>query len=192
MFTEPHIQADKKGWAEVICGPMFSGKTEELIRRIRRAQIANKSIGIFKPTFDERYHRSNIVSHNDTNIPSVPVKSSKEILEQAVGKEVVAIDEAQFFDEDLNQVIDHLALAGTRVIVAGLDMDFLGHPFGPMPQILAKAEYVTKLQAICMVCGNPASFSFRKAASTDTLLLGATDVYEARCRNCFALGLELS
>ena len=186
MFTEPDIQIEKRGWIEVICGPMFSGKTEELIRRMRRAQIAGKKTGIFKPAIDQRFHQTRIVSHNDTNMDSRPVEHSSEILGLAAGMQVIAIDEAQFFDQGLPAVCEQLALSGTRVIVAGLDTDFQGHPFGPIPNLLAVGEYITKLQAICMVCGNPASHTFRKTASTDKLLLGATDIYEARCRNCFS------
>jgi thymidine kinase len=164
---------------------MFSGKTEELIRRLRRAQIANKDVKIFKPDIDKRYHAINIVSHNETNLPSIPVKSPAEILTLAQGADVVAIDEAQFFDNSIIEVCEELALSGIRIIIAGLDMDFQGKPFGPMPYLMAIAEYITKLHAICMVCGNIASHSYRKTAKTETVLLGEKDTYEARCRICF-------
>ena len=188
MFTEPHIQGNKKGWIEVICGPMFSGKTEELIRRIRRAQIADMKVAIFKPVIDSRYHSTDIVSHNDTNISALPVETSPEIITLAAGSEVVAIDEAQFFDAALTSVCEALALSGTRVILAGLDTDFQGKPFGPMPHLLCIAEHITKLKAICVKCGDPASRTFRKNASAETLLLGSQDLYEARCRSCFSKG----
>lgn len=164
---------------------MFSGKTEELIRRLKRAQIANLRVEIFKPTVDVRYDENDIVSHNENRIPSTPVENSQQILLLAQDVDVVGIDEAQFFDNEMPQVAEMLALRGIRVIVAGLDMDFLGRPFGPMPQILAMADYVTKLHAICMVCGDIASFSYRKTVSDATVLLGEKDVYEPRCRTCY-------
>lgn len=189
MFIEPHIEATKKGWIEVICGSMFSGKTEELIRRIRRAVIANKSVMIFKPNIDNRYHPTNITSHDKNAIRAITTQHSSEIIPLAGDTEVIAIDEAQFFDENLPEVCEKLALKGARVIIAGLDLDFKGIPFGPMPQLLATAEYITKLHAICVVCGSIASRSFRKVASTDTVVIGELDVYEARCRNCFEKGM---
>lgn len=189
MFIEPHIEATKKGWIEVICGSMFSGKTEELIRRIRRATIANKSVKIFKPNIDNRYHATKITSHDKNAIQAITTQHSSEIIPLAGDTEVIAIDEAQFFDENLPAVCEKLALKGARVIIAGLDLDFKGNPFGPMPQLLATAEYVTKLHAICVVCGNIASRSFRKVASRDTVVIGEMDAYEPRCRNCFEKGM---
>jgi thymidine kinase len=185
MFIEPAIQFDRRGWIEVICGSMFSGKTEELIRRLRRARIANLRVGIFKPLTDDRYHRENIVSHDDNSIPSIPVPNAKAILDEVSTVDVVGIDEAQFFDESLSEVCDILALKGTRVIVAGLDMDYLGKPFGQMPALLSKAEYITKLHAICMQCGNIANYSYRKSGITEQLLIGNKDFYEPRCRLCY-------
>lgn len=185
MFTEPHIYPENKGWIEVIAGSMFSGKTEELIRRLKRAQIANKSVKIFKPTTDNRYHTTDIVSHNKNGIPSIPVERAEDILPLVEDAEVVAIDEAQFFDNNLTKVCSMLALKGIRVIVAGLDMDYKGIPFGPMPELMAIAEYVTKLHAICMQCGGIANFSYRKTISEEQILLGEIETYEARCRKCF-------
>ncbi|OWY25549.1 thymidine kinase [Sphingobacteriales bacterium UPWRP_1] len=184
MFLEPQV---KKGWIEVICGSMFSGKTEELIRRLRRAAIANQRVVICKPALDTRYDISNIVSHDASMLQSVPIAHSSEILELAAttGAEVVGIDEVQFFDEQLPQVCEQLALQGIRVILAGLDMDYLGKPFGTMPYLLSVAEYITKLHAICMVCGNLASHSYRKEANEEQVLLGAKDLYEPRCRICY-------
>ena len=192
MFIEPlnrkYNQTPRTGWIEVICGSMFSGKTEELIRRLNRAKIAKQKIQIFKPALDQRYHHENIVSHNDNYIRSTPVIRSSEILEQAGDCEVVGLDEAQFFDENIVGVCDELANSGKRVIAAGLDMDYLGKPFGCMPQLMAIAEFVTKVHAICMVCGEVASHSYRLSPSNDRVLLGETDLYEARCRRCFNLG----
>lgn len=190
MFTEPHNSRETKGWIEVICGSMFSGKTEELIRRLRRAQIAQRRINIFKPKMDVRYHETDIVSHNANNIASIPINHSSEILLLASEVDVVAIDEAQFFDEGILEVAQLLSARGVRVIVAGLDMDYLGKPFGPMPQLMAAAEYVTKLHAICVVCGDIASHSFRIVPDSQKLLLGETEAYQARCRMCFAAGMK--
>ncbi len=189
MFTEPGLRSASKGWIEVICGSMFSGKTEELIRRLRRAQFANQHIEIFKPTIDTRYHETEIVSHDANSIHSTPVEHSQNILLLANTVEVVGIDEAQFFDASLTDVCQQLAQRGSRVIVAGLDMDYLGNPFGPMPGLLAVAEYVTKVHAICMVCGDLASHSFRKNDDSQKVLLGEKDSYEPRCRRCFQDGL---
>jgi len=174
------------GWIEVVCGSMFSGKSEELIRRLRRAQIARQKVQIFKPQFDTRYANDEIVSHSEMRIPSGNVGSSAELL-KAVDEdtEVVGIDEGQFFDAELPAVCNVLADRGKRVIVAGLDQDYLGKPFEPMPQLLAVAEYITKTLAICMVCGNPANHTQRLVVSSDRLLLGAQGTYEARCRRCF-------
>lgn len=188
MFIEPAIQFERRGWIEVISGSMFSGKTEELIRRLRRAQIANLRVGIFKPITDDRYHRDNIVSHDENSIPSIPVPSAKSIQEQASTVDVVGIDEAQFFDEELPLVCNALALQGTRVIVAGLDMDYLGKPFGQMPILLSMAEYITKLHAICMQCGNIANYSYRKTGNAALFLIGDKDLYEPRCRTCYEKG----
>ena len=187
MFIEPHSNQDKTGWIELVCGSMFSGKTEELIRRLKRAKIASQSVGIFKPQMDVRYDNSKIVSHDDSKINATPVEQSSEIIGLASSFSVVGIDEAQFFDEDIVAVCESLANKGIRVIVAGLDMDYTGKPFGPMPQLMAVANYVTKLHAVCMKCGGVASYSYRTSASNDQVVLGEKDHYEARCRNCFTL-----
>jgi len=186
MFLE-NIKADtqRRGWIEVICGSMFSGKTEELIRRMRRAQFAKQKVEIFKPAIDTRYHEEDVVSHNETSIHSTPVPSSANIILLANDVEVVGIDEAQFFDDELVNVCNQLADNGVRVIVAGLDMDYTGKPFGPIPALLATAEYVTKVHAICMQCGNLAQFSHRKTNDTALVVLGETDSYEPLCRACF-------
>jgi thymidine kinase len=181
------------GWIEVITGSMFSGKSEELIRRLRRAQIARQKVQIFKPQFDSRFGRDEIVSHSEMRIPSTNVASSAELLRNVdEDTDVVGIDEGQFFDTDLPAVCNQLADAGRRVIVAGLDKDYLGKPFEPMPQLLAIAEYITKTLAICMVCGNPANHTQRLVASSDRLLLGAQGTYEARCRRCYDPALSSS
>jgi thymidine kinase len=175
-----------QGWIEVVVGSMFSGKSEELIRRLRRAQIARQKVQIFKPLLDNRYADDHIVSHSEMRIPSVAVTSSRALLEQvAPDTDVVGIDEGQFFDLELPMICNTLADMGKRVIVAGLDQDYLGKPFEPMPQLLAIAEYITKTLAICMVCGNPANHTQRLVASGDRVLLGAQGTYEARCRRCF-------
>ena len=191
MFIEPHIKAEKKGWIEVVCGSMFSGKTEELIRRLKRAKIANKSIKIFKPKTDSRYGGRNITSHDQNTIESIQVNNSTEIIHLAKDIEVIGIDEAQFFDDQLPKVCEQLALNGTRIIIAGLDMDYLGNPFGQIPNLLAIAEYITKLHAICVVCGNIASRSFRKMEHDSQVVIGEGDIYEARCRVCFEKGVEV-
>ncbi len=193
MFIEtiqninPNIRT---GWIEVVCGSMFSGKTEELIRRLNRAKIARQKVEIFKPALDKRYHEENIVSHNASFIRSTPVQTAEEILLFAGDSDVVGIDEAQFFDNNLVEVCNKLANAGKRVIIAGLDMDFAGVPFGTMPQLMAIAEFVTKVHAICVVCGEIAQYSYRKVALQDKILLGETDSYEARCRKCYQSGGE--
>jgi thymidine kinase len=175
-----------QGWIEVIVGSMFSGKSEELIRRLRRAQIARQKVQIFKPALDTRFADDHIVSHSEMRIASTAVRSSRELLEKtARDTEVVGIDEGQFFDAELPTVCTTLADQGKRIIVAGLDQDYLGKPFEPMPQLLAIAEYITKTHAICMVCGNPANHTQRLVASADRVLLGAHGMYEARCRRCF-------
>lgn len=188
MFIEPHINNNRRGWIEVICGSMFSGKTEELIRRLKRATIAHLETRIFKPTVDIRYHHQNIVSHDENAVQSMPIEHSKMILSLAEKVDIVAIDEAQFFDEQLPDTCEQLALSGIRVIVAGLDMDYSGKPFGPMPDMLAKADYITKLHAICVKCGNIANYSYRKTTNDWQVLLGEKDLYEPRCRDCFYKG----
>ena len=173
------------GWIEVICGTMFSGKTEELIRRLRRAQIAKMSTTIFKPLVDTRYSDTQIVSHNQMKMDSRLVESSAEILPLSHGSKVVGIDEAQFFDDDLLLICKELASNGARVIVAGLDTDYRGLPFGPMPELMCEADYLDKLRAICVKCGNPATYTQRRTKDSEQILIGETDIYEARCRNCF-------
>jgi len=187
MFIEPHFKAERRGWVEVICGSMFSGKTEELIRRLKRVKIANLKAEIFKPAIDVRYDIVKIVSHDENKILSTPVDNSQTILLMAQDVDVVGIDEAQFFDDQVVSVCEQLALRGVRVIVAGLDMDYLGKPFGPMPELLAIADYITKLHAICMVCGNIANVSYRKVALEGQVVLGEKDIYEPRCRHCAQL-----
>jgi thymidine kinase len=190
MFIEPNINNMRRGWIEVICGSMFSGKTEELIRRLKRAKIANLSVEIFKPDMDTRYDAKNIVSHDENAIISNPVANSKIILSLVKNAEVIGIDEAQFFDDDLPDVCDQLALNGLRVIVAGLDMDYMCEPFGQVPNLLAKADYITKLHAICVKCGNIANYSYRKTDHDTQIFLGEKDIYEPRCRNCYYKGDE--
>ncbi|MDQ7039908.1 MAG: thymidine kinase [Rhodothermus sp.] len=173
------------GWIEVICGSMFSGKTEELIRRLRRAQIARQRVEVFKPRIDQRYSQTDVVSHDENALRSTPVDSPEQILLLAGPADVVGIDEAQFFDMTLVDVCQQLANDGKRVIVAGLDQDYMGRPFEPIPQLMAVAEYVTKLHAICAVCGAPANHSQRLTAEEGRVVLGAADRYEPRCRRCF-------
>jgi thymidine kinase len=174
------------GWIEVICGSMFSGKTEELIRRLRRAQIARQRVQIFKPKIDERFSQDHLVSHSEMRLKSEAVSSADEILQKIDWRaEVIGVDEAQFFDSKLVQVCNQLADLGKRVVVAGLDKDYLGKPFEPMPQLMAIAEYIEKTLAICMKCGNPANYTQRLVESSDRVLVGATGTYEARCRRCF-------
>ena len=185
MFTEPSNIAQKSGWIEVVCGSMFSGKTEELIRRLKRAKIANQQVGIFKPQLDNRYHSSNIVSHNETTIPATAVNNASDILNASSNFGVIGIDEAQFFDDQILQVVEQLANNGKRVIIAGLDMDYAGNPFGPMPKLLSIANFVTKLHAVCMQCGGVASYSYRISNNTNQVVIGEKDHYEARCRSCF-------
>ena len=195
MFVEPHIGqtgSAAKGWIEVICGSMFSGKTEELIRRLNRARIAQQSLEIFKPNIDTRYHQEHVVSHDETSIRSTAVSFAQDILLLAGNCDVVGIDEVQFFDEQIVEVCQKLANSGKRVIAAGLDMDFQGGPFGPMPALMAIAEYVTKVHAICVQCGGIASFSYRLDAAQEQVMVGEREAYEARCRNCFNQGQELN
>lgn len=184
MFIEPNNNS-KSGWIEVVCGSMFSGKTEELIRRLNRAKIANMRVGIFKPEIDVRYDAGKIVSHNENKANAQPIKASVELLHLADTFNVVGIDEAQFFDENIVEVCETLANQGKRVIIAGLDMDYTGKPFGPIPQLLSIANFVTKLHAICMQCGGIASYSYRTTKNKDQVVLGEKEHYEARCRNCF-------
>ena len=181
----PHYAPRDTGWIEVICGCMFSGKTEELIRRLRRAEIARQNVAIFKPEIENRYSDDHIVSHSDDRLKSIVVDSALEIPALAKDAQVVGIDEGQFFKMDLVEVCESLASAGKRVIVAGLDQDYRGKPFEPIPQLLAVAEYITKTLAICVVCGNPADRTQRKTQSGELFLVGAKDIYEARCRRCF-------
>lgn len=193
MFIEPKIintaaVGARAGWIEVISGSMFSGKTEELLRRLNRAIIARQKVEIFKPAVDNRYHEQNVVSHNANSIRSTPVQFSEDILLLAGDCDVVGVDEAQFFDENLPELCTKLANSGKRVIIAGLDMDFSGKPFGPMPQLLAIAEYVTKVHAICIKCGDIAHYSYRLTPNQKTVMLGEKDTYEARCRRCFLKG----
>lgn len=172
----------KSGHIEVVCGSMFSGKTEELIRRIRRAEIAKQRVKVFKPKIDTRYSDMEIVSHSEQSYPSEMIENAEEILEKSFDHEVIGIDEAQFFDEKIVDVCQRLADSGKRVIVAGLDQDYRAQPFDPMPKLLAVAEYVTKAMAICVICGAPANRTQRNTASSDKVLVGAKDHYEARCR----------
>ena len=193
MFLESKANRSKqKGWVEVVCGSMFSGKTEELLRRIKRAQFANQNIELFKPALDIRYAEDEVVSHDATAMVSTPVNNSAEILiyVNMESVEVVGIDEIQFFDEGVVEVCNKLADAGIRVIVAGLDMDFMGKPFGPMPKLMAIAEYVTKVHAICVHCGDLAQFSHRLIAEQKQVLLGEKDSYEPLCRHCFNAAIE--
>lgn len=186
MFLENSNKGNKKsGWIEVIAGSMFSGKTEELIRRLKRAKIANQRVEIFKPEIDNRYSDQQVISHDANAIMSTPVSTSRNILLLASDVDVIGIDEAQFFDPGLSEVCNDLANSGIRVIVAGLDMDFRGKPFGPIPSLMATAEYVTKVHAICIRCGNLAQFSFRKDVSEKIVLLGEQNVYEPLCRSCY-------
>ena len=178
--------SQEAGWIEVICGSMFSGKTEELIRRLRRARIARQRVEIFKPSMDDRYSEDEVVSHDENAIPSTPVHAAAQILLLAGEADVVAVDEAQFFDLELVEVCQQLARSGKRVVVAGLDQDYRGRPFEPLPQLMAVAEYVTKLHAVCVVCGAPANHSQRLTADEAQVVVGAKDAYEPRCRRCFS------
>lgn len=186
MFLENTTKQPRGGgWIEVICGSMFSGKTEELIRRLKRAKIARQRVEIYKPAVDVRYDEQNVVSHDETAIKSTPVQAASQILLLAHDVDVVGIDEAQFFDHELSAVCNLLANEGVRVIVAGLDMDFQGKPFGPIPTLLATAEYVTKVHAICIRCGNLAQFSNRLVEDEEQVVLGEKESYEPLCRNCY-------
>jgi thymidine kinase len=191
MFLEPHFKGQRNGWIEVVCGCMFSGKTEELIRRLKRAKIAAQKVEIFKPTIDVRYDEISVVSHDTNAIMATPVDHSSKILKVSEDTTVVGIDEAQFFDADLVENCQILAERGIRVIIAGLDMDYKGKPFGPMPNLLAVAEYVTKVHAICVHCGNLATHSYRLAHGDEVVLLGEKEQYEPRCRTCYKMGYIL-
>jgi thymidine kinase len=185
MFIEPHYTNPITGSIEVIVGSMFSGKTEELIRRLRRAQIANQAVAIFKPAIDTRYCETEVVSHGGGSIPSIAVTHSQQILLLVQDIKVVGIDEAQFFDNGIVEATRIIANQGLRVIVASLDMDYMGKPFGPIPALMATAEFVTKVHAICQKCGSLANYSFRKSTAKGQLLLGEKDRYEPLCRHCF-------
>ena len=186
MFLESKADRNKRsGWIEVICGSMFSGKTEELIRRLKRARISRQEVEIFKPAVDVRYDEEEVVSHDANSIQSTPVESSNKILLMAGDVDVIGVDEAQFFDNELPEVCNKLANSGIRVIVAGLDMDFTGKPFGPIPALLSTAEYVTKVHAICIKCGNLAQYSHRIAGGEKLVELGETESYEPLCRRCY-------
>ena len=191
MFLENTVNhTEQFGWIEVICGSMFSGKTEELIRRLKRAQFAKQSVEIFKPAVDTRYDEEEVVSHNDNRIRSTPVPVASNIRLLASDVDVVGIDEAQFFDDEIVAVCNDLANRGVRVIVAGLDMDFKGNPFGPMPALMATAEYVTKVHAVCTHTGNLAHYSFRKAQNDDLVMLGETQEYEPLSRAAYYKALK--
>lgn len=188
MFLEPKFHGQRSGWIEVVTGCMFSGKTEELIRRIRRAVFAGQGVIIFKPFKDNRYSEREVVSHDEKAYTSTVVQNAEDIILQSQDYPVIGIDEAQFFDHALIDVCQHLALKGRRVIVAGLDLDYKGIPFGPMPHLLAVAEYVTKVHAICPHCGNLATHSYRLSEEQETVVVGEKDKYEPRCRTCYSMG----
>jgi thymidine kinase len=183
--VNPHNMPNNTGWIEVICGCMFSGKTEELIRRLRRAQIAKQKVVIFKPRIDNRYSEDKIVSHNELSLSSIVIDNALEMKKLVNDAQVIGVDEAQFFSDELLKVAEDLADDKRRVIIAGLDQDYRGKPFGPMPHLLSIAEYITKTLAICMVCGNPADRTQRLTASKELVVVGAQNIYEARCRKCF-------
>ena len=186
----PHQLPKDTGWIEVITGCMFSGKTEELIRRLRRAQIAKQKVKIFKPLIDARYSKDSIVSHNEQSLPSILISDINEMINKIDDAQVIGIDEAQFFKEEIVGICNSLASQGKRIIVAGLDQDYTGNPFEPIPQLLAIAEYITKQHAICVVCGNPADKTQRKIAEAERVIVGAADIYEARCRKCHYIPSE--
>ncbi|MEO0732371.1 MAG: thymidine kinase [Bacteroidota bacterium] len=188
MFLEPHFSGQRSGWLEVICGSMFSGKTEELIRRLKRARIAGQHVEIFKPKIDTRYGEGRIASHDSNSLLATPITNTARLLEVPDTTTVVGLDEAQFFDLTVVDHAQELARRGKRVVIAGLDMDFRGKPFGPMGQLLAVAEYITKVHAICSHCGNLATHSYRLVQDQDTVVLGEKDLYEARCRRCYGMG----
>jgi thymidine kinase len=185
MFLEHFPEGRQHGWIEVVCGSMFSGKTEELIRRLKRAEFANQKILLVKPIVDDRYHKKDVVSHQGNSFEAICVESSASILDLWEKQKIVAIDEAQFFDDGIVDVCTNLAEKGVRVIIAGLDMDFKGVPFGPMPKLLSIAEYVTKVHAICVSCGNLAQFSHRTVDDKEQVLVGAVEEYKPLCRSCY-------
>lgn len=186
MFLEQFPEDNSKnGWIEVVCGSMFSGKTEELIRRLRRAEFANQNVLLFKPKLDNRYSEENVMSHQGSSLQAISIENAEEIYTHLTDQFIVAIDEAQFFDEKLVEVCSNLAKKGIRVLIAGLDMDYQGKPFGPMPQLLCIAEYVTKVHAICVSCGNLAQFSHRLNDNTEQVQLGEKENYKPLCRSCF-------
>jgi thymidine kinase len=189
--SAPHLMPKDTGWIEVITGCMFSGKTEELIRRLRRAQIAKQQVKIFKPKIDTRFANDSIVSHSEQSLPSIQIKDINDAIELSDDAQVIGIDEAQFFSEDIINVCTGLADKGKRVIVAGLDQDYRGIPFEPIPHLLAIAEYITKSLAICVECGNPADKTQRKTTSSERVIVGASDIYEARCRKCHYIPEEV-
>lgn len=188
MFLEPHFSGQRSGWIEVVCGSMFSGKTEELIRRLKRARIAGQRVEIFKPKIDTRYGDTKVVSHDSNSLLATPISDTSKILLIPDDVTVVGLDEAQFFEPAVVGHVQELANRGKRVIIAGLDMDFRGEPFGPICSLLAVAEYITKVHAICSHCGNLASHSYRLNQDQDTVVLGETELYEARCRRCYGMG----
>lgn len=188
MFLEPHFRGQRSGWIEVICGSMFSGKTEELIRRLKRAKIARQKVEIFKPELDTRYDEKKIVSHDANAILSIPVSNATDILKLASEVNVIGVDEAQFFGLELVDVAQKLATQGKRIIIAGLDMDYKGVPFGSIPNLLAVAEYITKVHAICPHCGALATHSYRLSNESEQIVLGEKDRYEPRCRVCYHMG----
>ncbi len=188
MFLEPHFSGQRSGWLEVICGSMFSGKTEELIRRLKRAGIAGQQVAVFKPALDTRYSEESVVSHDSNSFVATPIAHSAQLLDIPDEVTVIGLDEAQFFDADVVKHTQTLATRGKRLIIAGLDMDFRGKPFGPICDLLAVAEYITKVHAICSHCGNLATHSYRLTPNQDTVVLGEKDLYEARCRKCFGMG----
>ncbi|OAV42835.1 thymidine kinase [Lewinella sp. 4G2] len=188
MFLEPHFSGQRSGWIEVICGSMFSGKTEELIRRLKRARIAGQEVEIFKPLIDTRYGENEVVSHDSNSLEATPISDTKVLLDLPKETTVVGLDEAQFFDMIVVKHAQELANQGKRVIIAGLDMDFRGEPFGPMCHLLSVAEYITKVHAICSHCGNLATHSYRLVQDQSTVVLGEKDLYEARCRKCYGMG----
>ena len=191
MFLENNLSSSRLGGCiEVVTGSMFSGKTEELIRRLRRAEIAKLNVGIYKPKIDNRYSDNDVVSHDSKIVSAIPVRSAKEIIDLAKDNKVVGIDEAQFFEDDLIDVCNYLANQGKRVIVAALDMDFSGKPFGPLPGLMSIAEYVTKVHAICMRCGHLANYSHRLSDTQKLVMLGEKDIYEPLCRTCFSKAID--
>ena len=189
MFLENTAKNEQRsGWIEVICGSMFSGKTEELIRRLNRAKIANQRVQIFKPLKDKRYAETSVVSHNENAIESIPIESSVSMYDHIHDVNVIGIDEAQFFDLELVDVCQKLALKGIRIVIAGLDMDFRGKPFGPIPHLLSVADYITKVHSICHHCGSLASHSYRLSEEMETVVIGEKDKYDTRCRICYVMG----